>query len=176
MKQAIVAAAMLVLAACGSQSGNEQAAGNGTEAGEAPAAGGGGASVSLQPGQWQSTVEIVRVSAPNMPPGMTPPAMPPITASYCITPEQAANPNAGMIAGNTAQAGCTTENYSMANGRIQGTVQCNIQGTVARTTMDGQFTPTSYDMTMVGQQTVSGITTETETRITAQRTGDCPAG
>lgn len=176
MRQAVMAAAMLLLAACGSQSGNEQAAANGAQTGESPAAGGAGASVTLQPGQWQSTVEIVRVSAPNMPPGMAPPAMPPVTASYCITPEQAANPNAGMIAGSNAQTGCTTENYSMTNGRIQGTIQCDIQGNVARTTMDGQFTPTSYEMTMVGQQTMGGVTTETETRITAQRTGDCPAG
>jgi hypothetical protein len=81
-----------------------------------------------------------------------------------------------MIAGNNAATGCTTENYSMAGGRIQGTVQCNIQGSVSRTTMDGRFTPTDYDMNMQSEQTVSGITTQTEMRVTARRLGDCPAG
>lgn len=171
------AAATLTLAACSSPEGNGAAA-NGAANAAAPAAGGGtpAATIQLQPGQWETSVEVVRVSAPNMPAGMTAPQMPPVTASYCITPEQAANPSAGMMAGNQMPEGCTTESYSVSGGRISGTIQCTMQGTVSRTSMNGQFTPTSYEMTMQAQQNAGGIEMETETRVTARRTGDCPAG
>jgi hypothetical protein len=171
MRKILGAITVLTLAACGSQSGNEQA-GNG-QAGAAPAAAGGSAATTLQPGQWETTIEILNISAPNMPAGMTPPRMPARTVSVCITPEQAGNPNAGVLSGNSNQAGCNTENYSVAGGRIQGTITCDIQGARTRTTMTGQFTPTSYEMTSQSEAIVGGMTTNTETRITARRTGDC---
>jgi len=160
---------MLALTACSGQNDNERG-GNG-QAGAAPA--GGASTTQLQPGQWEMTIEIVSMSAPNMPPGMAPSRMPPRTASICITPEQAANPNAGVLSGNSNQPGCNTENYSVAGGRIQGTVTCDIQGARTRNVMNGQFTPTSYDMTMQAEAVVGGMTTNSETRITARRTGDC---
>lgn len=171
MRKMIGACLVLALAGCGGQSGNEQA-GNGQAGG---AAGGGGASATttLQPGQWETTIEIINISAPNMPAGMTPPRMPARTVSVCITPEQAGNPNAGVLSGNSNQAGCTTENYSVAGGRIQGTITCDIQGARTRTTINGQFTPTSYEMTTQAEAVVGGMTTNTETRISARRTGEC---
>lgn len=161
--------ALLALAACSGQSGNNQTA-------IAPGGGGSTAMTQLQPGQWDTTIEILSISAPNMPAGMTPPRMPARTMSVCITPEQAANPNGGVLSGNSNQTGCTTENYSVAGGRIQGTVTCDIQGARTRTTMTGEFTPTSYAMTMQAEAVVGGMTTNSETRITARRTGDCPGG
>jgi hypothetical protein len=171
MKASTVAVTALLLTACSGQGGSDNATGS------ASGSGGSGATIRLQPGQWESRVEVVRVSAPNMPPGVEMPHMAPVTASFCMTPEQAAGPNGGVMAGNDmAGTGCTTENFSMAGGRITGTVQCNMQGTTSRTTMDGQFSPTSYEMTMVAQTNAGGVATENETRITARRTGDCPAG
>lgn len=171
-----LATALLGLGAC--QGGNEQAAANAVGNEAAPSGGGGAAAsgLQLQPGQWETRVEVVRVSGANLPPGMAAPQMPPVTASYCITPEQAADPSASMMAGNQMPEGCTTEDYTVSGGRIAGTVQCNIQGNVSRTTMSGRFTPTSYEMTMQAQQNVAGVEMESETRVTARRTGDCPAG
>ncbi len=171
MRKITGAIAFLSLAACGSQSGNEQA-GNG-QAGTAPGAGGSSTTTTIQPGQWETTIEILNISAPNMPAGMTPPRMPARTVSVCITPEQAGNPNAGVLSGNSNQAGCATENYSVVGGRIQGTITCDIQGARTRTTINGQFTPTSYEMTTQAEAVVGGMTTNTETRIAARRTGDC---
>ena len=171
MRKITGAIALLTLAACSGQSGNEQA-GNG-QAGTAPAAAAAAPRPTIQPGQWDTTIEIVNVSAPNMPAGMTPPRMPARTVSACITPEQAGSPNAGVLSGNSNQPGCTTENYSVSGGRIQGTITCDIQGARTRTTLNGQFTPTSYEMTTQSEAVVGGMTTNTETRITARRTGDC---
>ncbi len=181
MRLAATGIAVLMLAACGGQSGGNEAGGNaaggnaaGAEAGGS--SGGGAAGVALQPGMWETTVEVVRMSAPNMPAGVTPPTPPPTTVSYCLTAAQAANPNANFLTGSGEAGGCTSENLSMSGGRIQGTVTCNAQGTQMRSTMDGQFTPTSYEMTTQVQTTGAGMTMDMETRTRARRTGDCPAG
>ena len=174
MRLAGTGIAILMLAACGGQSGSNEAGGNAAGGAEAPGGGGGAASVALQPGMWETTVEVVRMSAPNMPAGVTPPTPPPTTVSYCLTAAQAAQPNANFLTGSGEAGGCTSENLSMANGRIQGVVSCNAQGTQMRSTMDGQFTPTSYDMTTHVQTTAAGMTMDMETRTRARRTGDCP--
>ena len=180
MKRLAAIVATFLLAACGGQSGNEQAGGNeaGNQAGVAEAGGGGGgaASVALQPGQWETTVEVTRMNVANMPAGVTPPMPPPTTVSYCLTAEQAARPSADFLTGSGESGGCTYQDFSMASGRISGTVTCESAGTSMRSTLNGQFTPTGYEMNTQVQTTASGMTMDMETRTTARRTGDCPAG
>ena len=188
MKRIVTAAvAALLLASCGSrdQAGNGGAGGEGGNAaagGEAAAEGGagpGGATVSLQPGQWETTVEVLRLNManmPNMPAGMTTPLPPPTTVRSCLTPEQARQPNANFMTGSGDQGGCTFENFSMAGGRISGTVTCNSQGTSMRTTMNGRFAADSYEMESESQVSANGATIDTASRIVSRRIGDCPAG
>ena len=171
MRHAGTALAALLLAACGSQGGNEQAA-NG--AGGAEAGGGGGAAtVSLQPGMWETTVEVLRMNMPNMPAGVTAPTPPPTTVRACLTAAQASQPNANFLTGSGESGGCTYENFSMTGGRIQGTVTCNAQGATMRSTLNGQFTPTSYEITTQAQTSANGMNVEMETRTRSRRTGDC---
>ena len=177
MRVAATGIAILMLAACGGQSGGGNEAGDNAAGGaEAGSSGGGAASVALQPGMWETTVEVVRMNVPNMPAGASRPLPPPQTVNYCLTAAQAAQPNANFLTGSGEAGGCTSENLSMANGRIQGTVTCNAQGAQMRSTMDGQFTPTSYEMTTQVQTSQAGMTVDMETRTRARRTGDCPAG
>lgn len=163
-----VAAGLITIAMLGACSQNGDG-GNGTAA--APGTGA-GATVALQPGQWESRLEVV---AADMPAGA--PGMPPMSARFCITPEQAANPNADVLGGGqNMPQGCTTENYTVSGGRISGAIVCNMGGTANRTTINGQFTPTTYEMTMQSRSEAGGTTTESQTRVTARRIGDCPAG
>jgi len=176
MKHSIAAAAALMLAACGSQS-----EGDGEKAGEKGAAvtsgAAGGGAVAMTPGQWEMTVQMIRMTVPGMPEGASPPAMPATTIRTCLTPEQASQPNADFLTGTSANGDCSYENMSMGGGRLQGSVQCNTPGGAMRATFEGQFTPTSYEMTQqaqVGNEGSPGM--EMETRITGRRIGDCPAG
>ena len=170
MRTALALTTMAMLAACG-QSGD---GGNGTAA--APSAGPLAAGVAMQPGQWESRLEIVNANMPQMPPGVTVPGMQPITRTICLTPEQAANPGADALAANGQQpAGCRTENFSFANGRIQGTSSCDHGAIRARSTISGQYTPTSYEMTVRTETESRGTTSTSEMRISARRIGDCPA-
>ncbi|MGQ0588105.1 MAG: DUF3617 domain-containing protein [Sphingosinicella sp.] len=170
MRKTTSAIAMLLLAACGGQSGNEQAAASGE--------GKSSASVALQPGQYETTVEVTRVAManmPNMPAGMTPPP-PPTTVRSCLTPEQAARPNANFLSGSGDTGGCEYSNFSMDGGRMRGTVQCDSEGSTMRSTFDGRISGDGYQMTSQAQVTASGMTMEMDTRTTARRIGDCPAG
>ena len=179
MRKTTSAIAILLLAACGGQNGNEQVGSNGTAGASESASSGGAAGVALQPGEYETRVEVTRMAMsnmPNMPAGMTPPTPPPTTIRSCLTPEQAARPNANFLSGSGETGGCDYSDFSMEGGRMRGTVQCSSAGTTMRSTFDGQFTSTGYEMTSQAQTSASGMTMDMETRTTARRIGDCPAG
>jgi hypothetical protein len=174
MRRSIAMFSALLLASCGGQAGNENEQTAENEASAAPASGAaGGGAVAIQPGMWESTVQIVSMTSPNMPQGMTMPKQAAITSRTCLTAAQVSAAGPNFFSGNK-DANCTSENFSMSGGRVQGTVQCNIAGTQTRATMDGQFTPTSYEVTQHVETTVSGMATEQEVRVTSRRVGDCP--
>jgi hypothetical protein len=174
MRGSIIAISAILLAACGSEAGNEQAAANKA----APASSGGGGmaagAMTMQPGQWEIRTEVGRMEVPNMPAGMSPPTPPPTTVNTCLTPEQARAPSGDFLTGSGQAAGCTTENMSMAGGRVRGIVQCNQQGTTMRSTMDGQFSPTSFEINQRVETSAQGMNMTMESRTTGRRTGDCP--
>lgn len=178
MRKAAAFMTIAMLAGC-SQGGGD---GNGTAAAPGGSGGSGGATaagVTMQPGQWETRIEVVNAEMPQLPPGVAVPGMQPMTARFCLTPEQAANPSADVLGGGgrgANPAGCTTENYSVSGGRISGTSVCNMGGGTSRTTINGRFTATSYEMTMQSTSDIGGTSTNTEMRVTAQRVGDCPAG
>ena len=174
---AIAAAALL--AACSGQGGNDQTA-NGTAGGEVPgdaASGAAGAGLAgLQAGEWETTVEVLSMEMPGMPAGMPTPTIPAVTTRHCLTPEEAAQPNAEFFSGNTEGASCERENFTIGDGRVSGIITCTSEGATMRSEMNGQFGAASYEMTARTQTTAQGMTMNGETRITARRVGDCPAG
>jgi hypothetical protein len=174
MRRSFAALSALLLASCGGQGDNENQQSGAQGASEAVASGaGGGGDVTLQPGLWESTVEIVSMTMPNMPQGMTMPKQAAVSTRACMTPSQLSAPGPSFFSGNK-DANCTSQNFSMSGGRLQGTLQCEVAGTTQRMTMDGQFTPTSYEVTQHIEMTVSGVATEQEVRVTSRRVGDCP--
>jgi hypothetical protein len=147
----------------------------------------GGGAVTLQPGQWEQSVQITNLEMPGAPPGATE-AMRAMMGqaqarSFCITPEQAANPTGGMMAPEGgAASGCTFEPNPFANGTInirgnctsptRGSMQMTTTGTYTATTMEATFNQQmSAPPGTQGPQSI-----RIEGRMTARRTGDCPAG
>jgi hypothetical protein len=174
MRSKATAAAALLLAACGSQSGgaNQQA---GTGSGGAPT--GGGGAVTLQPGEWEVTVAMGLPDMPNLPAGTPRPNIPPTTARSCLTPEQVSRANASFLGGgNQHGVDCDYSGVTIANGRIQGVSTCRRNDMEVSMTMDGNFTPTAYDVNQQIRTTMRGRTSESSGRLTGRRIGDCPAG
>jgi hypothetical protein len=180
-----IAAAALLIASCGDrrEAGNGSAPANATaDAGKpadatrartAPAE-----MAALTPGEYETTIEVLRmdiVGGPRIPGGIVPPVPPPSTVRSCLTPEQARRPDAGFLTGKGAQAGCAYENLTMSDGRIQGAVTCDSQGTRVRTTMDGRFGSDSYTVESQSRIETNGMTIESAGRATSRRIGDCPA-
>ena len=174
MRRSIAAVAALLLVSCGGGTdANQQKAEGGNAA--TPAASGAGAAVAMQPGQWEITTEVLEMEVPNMPKGVNGPTPPPTVVRTCLTPQQASAPSGGFLTGSGETGGCTTENMSTSGGRIRGTVQCNQPGTTMRSTMDGQFSPTGFEVNQRVETSSQGMNVTMRSRTSGRRVGDCPA-
>ena len=167
---------MLALAACG---GPEKAESNAASGEKAESAGSGAPGVKMQPGEWETTVETVKVEAPNMPKeviGMIG-GQQKMTMRSCVTPEQAAEPSGDLFRGKK-DGNCTYQNFSVSGGKVKGTMTCSggdMPGSVSLE-MDGQYGGDSYDVSQKMTTTGQGMSMKIETHVTGRRIGDCPAG
>jgi hypothetical protein len=165
------AAALLALAACG---GPEQPSGQDMSAEEVADQ---LAEMKIEPGQWEATNEIISASAPGVPADALGQMIgQKTTVTNCITPEQAANPNANFLAVQK-NSNCTYQDWSMEGGRMMGTMTCSggqMPGTMVMQ-MDGTYSDESYDMTM--DMETSGlpgdIVMTIKARTTGKRIGEC---
>ena len=185
MKLRIAATATaLLLAGCGSQGANQQAgnqAGNQAAGGAQPAAAatasaaGNSGGLTIQPGEWEVTMQMQAMQASGMPAGMQMPQMPPTTTRTCVTPEQVSRANASFLSGSGHRPGvdCDYSHVSLAGGRIQGTSSCTGNGMTATVTMDGSFTPTSYDIDERMEATMRGHATSSTSHLAGRRIGEC---
>lgn len=148
-----------------------------------------GASDSIQPGQWELTTRMTEVDVPGAPPEMvnqmrSAMASQAQTQNRCITPEEAANPTAGMMNPTGQAQGCTFTEQTWAGGRIslagtcpapggQGTVRSTISGSYTATTMETQVTAEVQP----GANAPPGMPQNVRMRgtMTGRRTGDCPS-
>ena len=176
----IVLPAIAMLAACNSKP--TVSAENASVADVAAAA---QKAVALQPGKWETSVTILSLEGPGLPPGMGT-AMKDRMAGQkvetCLTPEQAAKPPQDMLG---AAKNCTYEKFEMSGGKMSGSLVCKnapgMPGGEMRATMSGNFASTSYDMTSEATMNMpampgrpSGAVT-TKTQVIGKRIGDCDA-
>jgi hypothetical protein len=170
----ITAGALLALASCGSG----EKAGNQAGEADAGASASSGGKIEIEPGEWETTVETVKVDAPNMPPeaaammkGMMGEKK---TSRQCITPEEA-KADADFFT-EEKDSNCTKEGFSVGDGRIRGTISCTGGDSKSTISMDGRYSGTSYDMTSKISTEGQGQSMTIEARTSGRRIGDCPAG
>ena len=186
MRLYIAAATFLLLAGCGSRNADQGAAGNGQEGGNqeasaAPAAAtsaaGGSGSLTIQPGEWEITMEMGAAEVSGMPAGVHMPQMPPTTVRSCVTPEQVSRANANFLSGSGHSGmDCDYSGVTVGGGRIQGTSTCRRADIQATVTMDGSFTPTSYDIRQQMHSTVHGRSSSSTNHLVGRRIGECTPG
>jgi hypothetical protein len=168
----LIAASLLALAACGSKSD-----GNSTKASGGGGGLFGGGAVSLQPGEWEMTMELLNIDAPGMPPQVVA-AMKQQTAKSsrtCISPEEAKGPKPGDLTGQ-GRGNCKNEGYVWEGGRIAGTTVCTGEGTKSTAVLDGSYTPQSMTLSMKNTTEAAGNKMVMDMRMSGRRVGDCPAG
>lgn len=175
--------ATVVLAACNQQSSQESAAATGQVsltnaspaevAKQAQAAG----PLRLTPGEWETSVQVIDMDMAM--PGMAPQAHAEMKKSMmasasrtfksCMTPEQAEKPGAGTLTGK-ADGRCTYRNFTMANGRIDGTLVCtDPRGGEMKQTIAGTFTPTSFAL----DSALDTAGMKMKARTSGRRVGEC---
>ncbi|MEZ7273832.1 DUF3617 domain-containing protein [Sphingobium sp. 10 DY56-G10] len=109
--------------------------------------------VQLKPGQWQGRFTIQDIDLSGMPGA---PAtmeeqmkrmMSQTSLTYCVTPEEAANPGAEMFSGQEDK-NCRFADFSATNGKVKGRVSCKAEGGTMNAAMSGSYAPDSYAMDM----------------------------
>ena len=186
MPRLIAALPLLILAACNQQSTADSAAKTGEVsltnaapsevAKQARAAG----PAHFAPGEWETMVEVTDMDMGM--PGMTPQMRDQMLKSLkstraavktCMTPEQAARPEASVLTGKT-DSHCTYQNYDMANGRIDATLVCSgPQGKMTQV-IGGTFTDTSFALSAAMESSGGpGGGMKMKSRTTGRRIGDC---
>lgn len=133
------------------------------------------AKVKVEPGQWESTTRIVSAKGDLPPEALREMTGRRTSASTCITPEQAARPNAKFLAAQQ-NSDCTYQDFRMEGGKLSGRMTCSggpAQGDMV-TVMNGAYGPQSYDMTVEMETPVPGLGTAMITaRTQGQRVGEC---
>jgi Protein of unknown function (DUF3617) len=150
------------------------------------ACGGGGSSVSLQPGQWETTMQFSNIEAPGAPEAQVAQMRAmmgrPQTRSECITAAQAANPMGNMM--NPGGTGCNFTQNTFSGGTINLQGSCNPPGgqATAAITMTGTFTADTITANVSSEVRPTAATPGAPQSIrmsgtlTSRRTGECPGG
>lgn len=176
MSRIIIAAAIIVgLTACQKKAVDEHNASVGQVANAVAAA---RQEVRFNPGRWESTVKVLDVQAPDMPPqavAMMKSAMGNAsgrTAAACLTKEQAAKPNATFF--NNADKSCVFDHYTMGGGTIDAAMRCGPDPAhKAEVSMKGTYAPDHYAMDMTSATTGPTGKIDIHMAIDSKRVGDC---
>ena len=129
-----------------------------------------------QPGRWQSTVKMERIDMPGVPQQAKDAMAKQMTAGHsfssCLTPEQVNQPNGGFFAGGAE--GCVYNSFTMAGGRVDADMTCDHGGMKQTMKMNGNYSPTSYDIKISSQSEVQpGVPMTMNLAVTSSRTGEC---
>jgi hypothetical protein len=109
--------------------------------------------VQLRPGQWESMFTMDSLDLSNMPAGAPSnmaeqmKRMMTRTIRYCVTPEQAANPDGRMFSGQENKD-CTYSGFDANGGVVKGQIACGSQGGTMTAVMSGTYAPEKYEMHM----------------------------
>ncbi len=137
--------------------------------------------VTLEPGEWENTVEIVDVKIEGLPEGAPANIMDSMKTTTvtktCITEEQAKNPGAEFFAAQE-QTDCKIKKFDMSGGAINSEMSCSNVGAPGNMNMamTGQYGPSSYEMTMTMDGGAGGMKMNITAKNNGKRIGSCPAG
>lgn len=133
----------------------------------------------ITPGLWETVVDVtdLQIQGSNMPPQMLKNMKPPrTTVRRCVTPAEAANPRAQMLAANDGK--CDVRRMQMAGGKLSVAMTCADPqgGGKADIAASGTYTATSYRMTGTVKASGSrGMTMNIKSSTTGRRVGACKA-
>lgn len=186
MRSRAIPLAALALAACGGETTRETAARTGevdvknaSVAEVARQTRAAGTRLSFDPGNWQTTVEVIEAEVPGVPKQMVDQMrdrmMAKSVVTSCMTPEQAERPGEDMFGGS--QGNCRFDRFTMKDGRIDGAMTCTGDGAgnqPAKITMSGDFTRTTFNLdNRIEAAPGSGPAIKMRSKVQGKRLGEC---
>lgn len=133
----------LALAACHSQPSVEAK----NETPQAVASKVAASGIRLDPGRWEATSQVEKIDMPGITPQvreMMNKSMSKTSFASCLTPAQAAKPEAGFF--QNKGDNCKFNSFSMENGKIDGVLVCSGAQQKQTMTMSGTYSPDAYSM------------------------------
>jgi hypothetical protein len=137
------------------------------------------AAVKVDPGQWESSTKILSASGALPPEALNQMVGQETRTAHCITPEQAARPNANFLA---AQQGsdCTYQDFRMQDGKLSGRMTCSGGQLPAKmtTSISGDYGSQRYDLVMDMKNAGIGgsAALQIKARTQGRRVGECRPG
>lgn len=131
-----------------------------------------------KPGQWSTTMSVVEIEAPGMPPEALDQMRRMMgngqTTERCVTEEELKQVESFIGQNN---ANCRFEHYRVSGGQIDGKARCRQGGVNQQMTMNGSFTADSSDMTIRSETSggAPGQNVNVTMNIKSKRLGDCAA-
>lgn len=177
----LLAALALPLAACGS-GGSTVTATNASAAeveAKVVAANDGGAMIS--PGRWEGSMTMHDIQMPNMdklPPAARERMIARMGAGRrfvnCVTEEEI-KARHGVFTGNEANRNCRYDHFTMAGGKINSAMSCDMPPAKMAMKMSGTYSPDSYHMDAASTTTgaAAGGGMSMSMTIDAKRVGGC---
>ena len=136
----------------------------------------GGVTSFVRPGRWESKVTIEEMKIPGLP-GDAANQMPNFegrvqTSVNCLSEEDVKRPKEDFFTGDNKN--CRYDRFTMANGKIDAVMKCTDQGATNTMTMQGSYSPTTYNMTMSMQGGGTGAAgMSMKMRVDAKHAGQC---
>lgn len=133
----------------------------------------------LQPGEWETTAVITDMDVSGLPASATRAATgTPTTTRHCITPEQAARPDAKILSG-TRDGHCSYQRFSMAGEKIDAAMTCTPPGAPGKMamTLTGGYSPTAFAMgTTIKTDLPGNMAMTMKASVKGRRIGACATG
>lgn len=128
------------------------------------------------PGRWESTMKLAKIDMPGLPPeareAMNQQMGAARTATTCLTPEQAANPNADFF--QKGAENCKYDRFAMTGGKIDAVMTCTQDSTAIKMSMAGSYSETAYDIKVRSEGEMEpGMPMAMEMTVASRRVGDC---
>jgi hypothetical protein len=90
----------------------------------------------------------------------------------CLTPEEAAR-NDGKFFEPKNNKDCKSENFTMADGKIDAKMICERAGTKQTVQMQGTYGAEAYDLKLDSQGDMNGQPMKMSMHVAGKRTGEC---
>jgi hypothetical protein len=134
----------------------------------------------IEPGLWEVTSAVLDAYGENMPrEAQARMKRHRRTLRNCVTPAQAARPDAAFLRARQDGSHCTWRGFWLEGERMSGEMRCTGGGMpgVMTTRMDGRYGPRSYDvrMRMTSTEMPLAANMVIDTRTIGRRIGECPA-